>query len=211
MLKYPAPETLTPILRLIDPALQKMFVRGVLNTDRIRKDDAETLAKALAKELNLSGIGEDAKTPTLSPEIERQIAWERVAELITRRVEPAAIATAIRERLHARYDAEEVKQSWVVLIEADVIAFIRTFCQLPYTADGRTDTIARPIMESYVTRLTHEKYAAAYHRVVNSLRNMHKANPTSPTLLNFINLVKWVDAAAAAKLMTDIGMAAPAP
>lgn len=210
MLKYPAPETLLPILRLIDPALQKIFVRGVLHTDRIRKDDAETLAKALAKELNLSGIGEDAKTPTLAPEIERQIAWERVAELITRRVEPAAIATAIRERLHARYDAEEVKQSWVVLIEADVIAFIRAFCQLPYTADGRTDTIARPIMESYVTRLTHEKYAATYHKVVNSLRNMFKANPTSPTLLNFVNLVKWVDAAAASKLMADIGMAAPA-
>lgn len=210
MQRYPAPETLTPILRLIDPALQKIFVRGVLHTDRIRKDDAETLAKALAKELNLSGIGEDAKTPTLAPEIERQIAWERVAELIARRVEPAAIATAIRERLHARYDAEEVKQSWVVLIEADVISFIRAFCQLPYTADGRTDTIARPIMESYVTRLTHEKYAATYHKVVNSLRNMFKANPTSPTLLNFVNLVKWVDAAAANKLMTDIGMAAPA-
>ena len=52
-------------------------------------------------------------------------------------------------------------------------------------ADGRTDSIARPVMETYVTRLTHEKYTAVYHKIVNSLRNMFRAKPDSPTLLNF--------------------------
>ena len=81
------------------------------------------------------------------------------------------------------------------------------FCQLPYLADGRTDPVARAVMETYVTRLTHEKYAATYHKVLNSLKNMFKANAQSPTLLNFIALVKWVDAAAAQKLSGDLGMA----
>ena len=65
-------------------------------------------------------------------------------------------------------------------------------------------------MESYVNRLTHEKYAATYHKVVNSLRNMFKANPESPTLVNFMALVRWVDAEAANKLSADIGMLAHA-
>jgi hypothetical protein len=105
-----------------------------------------------------------------------------------------------------KYEADEIKQSWVTLTEADPISFIRVFCQLPYLPDGTTDPVARAIMETYVTRLTHEKYAATYSRVVNSLKNMYKANPASPTLLNFIALVKWVDPEAANKLGMDIGM-----
>jgi len=63
-------------------------------------------------------------------------------------------------------------------------------------------------LESYVTRLTHEKYAATYAKVLTSLRNMFKAKPDSPMLLNFVALVKWVDAAAAHKLSTEIGLPA---
>ena len=103
-----------------------------------------------------------------------------------------------------------MKQSWVTLIEADPISLIRVFCQLPYLPDGSTDPVARAVMETYVTRLTHEKYAATYNKVMNSLRNMHKANPHSPTPLNFIELVKWVDPAAANKLNADVGMAVAA-
>ena len=90
------------------------------------------------------------------------------------------------------------------------MTFIRTFCQLPYLADGKTDSVARAVMESYVTRLTHEKYAATYKKVVNSLKNMFHANAHSPTLVNFMSLVKWVDADAAKKLSADIGMPATA-
>jgi hypothetical protein len=61
-------------------------------------------------------------------------------------------------------------------------------------------------METYVSRLTHEKYAAAYHKVVNSLKNMHRANPESPTLQTFMALVRWVDPPAANKISLDIGM-----
>lgn len=208
--KPPTPAALAEVLKLINPDLQKLVVKAMVASDRVKRDEADALAKAMARELNLPELAQTTKAAALSPEVERQLAWDKVKDLIGRRSEPAAIATAIRDRLHARYDAEEVKQSWIALIEADVISFIRAFCQLPYLADGSTDTIARPVMEAYVSRLTHEKYAATYTKVVNSLKNMFKAKPDSPTLLNFIALVRWVDAAAANKLSADVGMAVPA-
>jgi hypothetical protein len=205
----PAPPAMAEMLKLLNPDLQRLVVRGLISSDRVRRDEADALAKALAKELNLPELEQVAATPAVTPEVQRQIAWERVKDLIGRRAEPAAIATAIRDRLHVKYDGEEVKESWVALIEADVISFIRAFCHLPYLPDGSTDTIARPVMEAYVSRLMHEKYAATYHKVVTSLKNMFKAKPDSPTLVNFVALVKWVDAAAANKLSADIGMTAP--
>src|SRR5581483_5080415 len=122
------------------------------------------------------------------------------------RTEPGVIASAVRDRLHAKYDADEIKQSWITLTEADPISLIRVFCQLPYLADGRTDPVARAVMETYVSRLMHEKYAAAYSKVLKSLQNMFKANPQSPTLLNFIALVKWLDPEAATRISNDVGM-----
>lgn len=208
--KPPGPAEIATILRLLNPDLQRLVVRSVLGLDRLSREEGEALARALAKELKLPELEQETKAPTISPEVERQLAWERVKDLIGRRAEPAAIATAIRDRLHVKYDAGEVKESWIALIEADVISFIRTFSQLPYLPDGSTDNIARPVMEAYVSRLMHEKYAPTYHKVVTSLKNMFKAKPDSPTLVNFIALVKWVDAAAANKLSSDIGMAAPA-
>jgi len=207
--KPPAPAALTALLRLLPPDAQRLVARGIMASDRMRREEAEALGRALAQELKLTKLEGEGKAATaLTPEVERQLAWDKVKELIERRAEPAAIAGAIRDRLHARYDAEEVKQSWIVLIEADVISLIRTFCHLPYLADGSTDPIARAVMETYVTRLTHPKYAVTYGKVVNSLRNMFKAKPDSPTLLNFVSLVKWVDAEAAHKLSGDIGLAA---
>jgi hypothetical protein len=209
--KPPAPAALTTILRLIPPDAQRLVARGIMASDRMRREEAEALGRTLGQELKITKLeGEVKAAAPLAPEVERQFAWDKVKELIERRAEPAAIASAIRDRLHAHYDAEEVKLSWIILIEADVISLIRTFCQLPYLADGSTDPIARAVMETYVTRLTHEKYAATYHKVVNSLRNMFKAKPDSPTLLNFISLVKWVDAGAAQRLSVDIGLSAAA-
>lgn len=207
--KPPAAAVLLGLLRMFEGDLQKVIVRAVLVTDRLKKDDAEKLAKELAKELKLTGLDLEARaSAAATAETERLIAWEKVKSLITSRSDPGEIAGTIRDRLHAKYDSDEVKQSWVTLIEADPISFIRVFCQLPYLADGRTDPVARAVMETYVTRLTHEKYAATYHKVVNSLKNMFKAKPDSPTLINFVTLVKWVDAAAAQKLATDVGMPA---
>ena len=209
--KPPGTAALTAILRLIQPDAQRLVARGIMASDRMRREEAEALGRTLGQELKLTKLeGEVKAAAPLAPEVERQLAWDKVKELIERRAEPAAIASAIRDRLHAHYDAEEVKLSWIILIEADVISLIRTFCQLPYLADGSTDPIARAVMETYVTRLTHEKYVPTYHKVVNSLRNMFKAKPDSPTLLNFVSLVKWVDAGAAQKLSTDIGLSAAA-
>ena len=56
---------------------------------------------------------------------------------------------------------------------------IRIFCQVPYLASGKTDPIARTVIETYVTRLTHEKYAGTYNKVLNSLKNMFAAKPDS--------------------------------
>jgi hypothetical protein len=207
----PRPETVIPSVRLIKPEMQRLVVFAIMDSDRLRKEEAEALGKAVGKELKVEGLDAPRKgAATLTPEVERQLAWEKIKGLITGRADPTDIASAIRHRLHARYDADEMKQSWITLTEADPISLIRVFCQLPYLADGSTDPVARALMETYVTRLTHEKYAAVYHKVANSLRNMHRANPNSPTLVNFLALVKWVDAEAANKLNADIGTAVAA-
>ena len=207
----PVLANLLAVLKLIHPQMQRHIVKAIRTWDRIRKEEADAVARSLADALGLKGLEQEVLTSSImSDAVERQLAWESVKSLLTQRAEPASVAGAIRQRLHAHYDAEEVKQSWITLIEADVMTFIRTFCQMPYLPDGSTDPIARAVLESYVTRLTHEKYAGIYTKVANSLRNMFKAKPDSPTLMNFLALVKWVDAAAANKLAVDIGMIAPA-
>jgi hypothetical protein len=207
----PGPEALAAVLRLVKPERQRSLVKAILAYDRIRKQEAETLGRAVGAALGLKGIEQEAAAqPALPPEVERQVAWGKIKELIAQRNDPAVIAGAIRDRLRAKYDAEEVKQSWITLIDADAISLIRIFCQLPYCPDGKTDPIAQTVMETYVTRLTHEKYSAAYAKVANSLKNMFKAKPDSPTLLNFMALVKWVSPEAANKLSHDTGVAIPA-
>jgi len=206
--KTPTVAELLPVLRLLHPEMMRPVCRAIMATDRLRKDDAEALGRTLAKELGVKDLEEAVITGTMSPETERQIAWDNIKELINKRAEAGAIAAAIRDRLHVRYDSDELRQSWITLTEADPISLIRIVCQLPYTADGRTDPIARAVLESYVTRLTHEKYAATYAKVVNSLKNMARANLNSPTLQNFLAMVRWVDPAAAGKLSGEIGLAA---
>ena len=88
------------------------------------------------------------------------------------------------------------------------MTFVRVFSLLPYLPDGQTDPIAQAILETYASRLTHEKYAAAYAKVIHALRNLFKVKADSPALVNFITLVKWVDPDSAAKIAKDIGMTA---
>jgi hypothetical protein len=206
--KPPNPELLAAILHMVKPEVQVEVVKTIMTSDRMRKAEAEALGKTLGNSLGLKDVEKHLKAPELSPEADRQLAWSKIKDLIAQRAEPASVAAIIRDRLHAKYDAEELKQSWVTLIDADAISLIRIFCQLPYRADGQTDAIARTVMETYVTRLIHEKYATAYSKVVNSLRNMFKTKPDSPTLLNFLALVKWVHPEAANKICADIGMTA---
>jgi hypothetical protein len=209
--KAPPAQELLPALRLIHPQMQRPVLKAIIAYERLRKPDAEALGKALGDALGFSGVLEEVKAqPALPPEVERQMAWAKIKELIVVRNDPTAIAAAIRERLNAKYDSEEIRQSWITLIEAEPLALIRIFCQIPYRGDGKTDSIARPVLETYVTRLTHEKYAATYKKIVNSLRNMFAAKPDSPTLVNFLALVRWVDAEAANRIAHDIGMAVAA-
>jgi hypothetical protein len=201
----PKPEAVTPIVRLVKPEMQRLVVFGIMDSDRLRKEEAEALGKAVGKELNVAGLDVPRKgAVTLSPEMERQLAWEKIKGMINGRADSQAIATAIRDRIRAKYDADEMKQSWVTLTEAPPITFINVFTHLPYLPDGSTDPVARALMETYVMRLTNEKYAPIYNKIVNSLRIMHRQN--SPTLANFVQLVKWVDANAATKLNADVGM-----
>ena len=206
----PSPQALAAVLRLLRPEVQRLVAKAIMNYDRIPKGNAKALGKALGAELGLTGLEE--KSPgqsALSPEMERKLAWAKIQELITKRTDAAAVASVNRDRLHARYDADEIRQSWITLTEADPMSLIRICCQLPYRADGQTDPIARTVMETYVTRLTHEKYAGTYHKVVNSLRTMFHAKPDSPTLLNFVTLVKWVSPEAATRVCADVGMPDP--
>jgi hypothetical protein len=207
----PSPVSLATVLRLIKPEMQRLMAFAIMDFEKLNKDTAEALGKAVGKELGLTGLNVPRKAAeTVSAEVERQRAWDNIKELVTRRNDPTVVAAAIRDRLHAKYDAEEIRQSWITLIEVEPISLIRIFCQIPYLPDGSTDPIAHTVMETYVSRLTHEKYANTYSRIVTSLRNMFRANANSPTLHSFLSLVKWVDAEAANKLVADVGMQAPA-
>jgi len=199
------------VLRLVPTETQRSVVRHIMTFDRLRREEAEALGAALAKELGLTGLLEQLKAQAqVPPETARQIAWSQIRELIAQRGDPTLVAAAIRERLNAKYDPDELKQSWMTLTEADPLTLIRVFCHLPYRADGHTEAIARPVMETYASRLIHEKYAATYHKVANSLKNMFRAKPDTPTLVNFMALIRWVNPEAANKLCVDIGMPVPA-
>ena len=101
--KPPAPQTLVAYLRLIKPGMQQVVVRAIMASDRIGKADAEALGKAVGKELGLAGLDVPMKAPeSLPPEMERQMAWENIKDLMTKRSDPSAVATAIRDRLHAK-------------------------------------------------------------------------------------------------------------
>lgn len=209
--KPPAAEAVAEILRLLKAPMQKLILRFMLSSDRLRKAEAETLVKAVCAALGLKDLAEEAKVQlSVPPEVEQRMAWERVKDMIARRADAGTVANAIRDRLNAKYDADEIRQSWLALTEADPISLIRIFCQVPYRSDGKTDAIARPVIETYVTRLMHEKYASTYKKVITSLKNMFSAKPDSATLLNFLALVRWVEPAAANRLCADIGMPVPA-
>ena len=205
--KVPKTEALLPTLRLIPREMQIVIVRAIAATERLRREDAENVAKAIARELGLKDLEDRLNAKSIvTPEQERKMAWGNIEEMFSKRAAPHDIAAAIRDRLHAKFDAAELKQSWLTLTGTDPMSFIRIFCLLPYLPDGKTDLTIRPALESYIQRLMHEKYAATYAKVLTTLRNMFKAKADGPVLVNFIALVKWVDAGAAARLAGEIGM-----
>jgi hypothetical protein len=209
--KPPPAAPLAALLRLLPPEVQPMVVKAFISCERLTKEDADALGKALCTELGFKNLVEEVKAqPALPPEVERQMAWAKIKELMTGRTDAVTVAAAMRERLNSKYNADEIRQSWLTLIEAEPLSLIRVFCQLPYKRDGSTDAIARPVLESYVTRLMHEKYAATYRKIVNSLRNLFAAKADSPPLVNFIALVRWVAPDAAERLSRDVGIPAPA-
>ena len=203
--KTPAPDPIVAVLRFLNVDAQKVMVRTILNSERLRREDAEPLAKALIKQLGLpelpTGGGGLSEKTQMSP-------WDIIKELIAQRASPNEITDAVRKQLHAKYDADEVKQSWLILSESDAMSLVRVFCLLPYLPDGQTDPIARAVLESYSNRLTHEKYATTYAKVIGALKNLYKVKADSPALVNFVALVKWVDPASAEKITRDIGMPA---
>ena len=204
----PAPAALAAVFRWFNPHMQQACIRALAATDRLRKEDAEKLAKAVASELGLKDILDRLnEKSTLSPERERQLAWDHIKDLIGTRATPNEVIATIRKRLHGRYDADEVKACWLVLTEADPMVFVRVFCLFPYQPDGTADPLARAILETFVTRLTHEKYATVYTKTIHALKNLFKVKADSPALVNFLSLVKWVDPAAAEKIAKDVGMA----
>jgi hypothetical protein len=208
--KAPPTQAVTAVLRLIKPELQKQIIKAIATSTRIRKNEAEALSLGVGQELGLKDIETELKKPevAVSPELEQRMAWENIKTRLVQRNSPNEITTAIRDRLHAKFDADEVKQSWLALTAAEPMALVRIFCLLPYLPDGQTDPMAQAILESYVSRLTHEKYAETYAKVVHALKNLFKIKADSPALVNFISLVKWVNPEAAARLSQDIGMQA---
>ena len=206
----PKPEALATVLRLFNPEMQASVIRALAVTDRIRKEESEALAKAAARQLGLLEIESRLNEKTLiTPEREHQQAWENIRNLIASRAAPAEIVAAIRKRMGGHYDADEVKSCWLALTDGDPMIFVRIFCLLPYLPSGQTDPLSRAIMETFITRLVHEKYVAIYSKVLGALKNLHKVKADSPALVNFITLAKWVDTEAAKRIVKDIGMATP--
>jgi len=204
--KQPAPAPVAAVLRFLNAEAQKVMVRALLHTDRLRREDGEILARELLRRLGLPELPVRAEAglpanPAGNP-------WEAIKEIIAQRATPNDITNAVRKQLHAKYDSDEVKQSWLALTESDPMTFVRVFSLLPYLPDGQTDPIARAVLESYATRLTHEKYLTTYAGVVGALRKLHKVKADSPALVNFIALVRWVDPASADRIAQDVGMAA---
>ncbi|NGO38988.1 hypothetical protein G4L39_06205 [Limisphaera ngatamarikiensis] len=206
--RTPAVADWLPVLRLVPQERQKMVLRALMGSERLPKEKARALAMELADALGLPPMEVQTPPPTLPPEIERERAWEQIQNLMLHHADPREVAAAIRDRLHAHYDADELRQSWLALSSVDPMTFIRVCSVLPYTSNGKTDPIAHPALQSYVTRLMHEKYAHVYQRVLTSLRQICRLKPDSPTLHNFLAVVRWVDPAAAARLTADIGLPA---
>lgn len=202
--KKPAPGPIATVLRLVPKEAQKVVARAILNSERLHREDAETLARELIKELGLPELPKSA-AGGLSDKAQMG-PWDIIKELIASRASPNEVTEAIRKQLHTKYDADEVRQSWLVLAESDPLSLVRVFCLLPYLPDGQTDPIARAVLESYANRLTHEKYAATYAKVIHALKNLFRVKADSPALINFITLVKWVAPDSAAKIAKDIGM-----
>jgi hypothetical protein len=205
--KIPRAETFVAVLRLLAADRQKVIIRAMINSGKLRKEEAEPLAKAIAKQLGLPEAEITPKTDTTATPNDEN-SWEHIKGMIANRATPNDVTVAIRKRLHAKFDDDEVKQSWLTLAESDPMVFVRVFCLLPYLPDGQTDPVARAVLESYANRLTHEKYAATYARVVHALKNLFKVKADSPALVNFIALVKWVDPESADKIAKDIGVTA---
>ena len=192
-------------LKFLNADGQKAVLRCLINCAKLRREETEPLAKEVAKAI---GLAEQELFPKLEGAAGSGGGWDNIKLLIASRAAPNDITVAIRNRLHAKYDSEEVKQSWLILTESEPMTLVRVFCLLPYLPDGQTDPIARAILESYATRLTHEKYAATYTKVIGALKNLFKVKADSPALINFVALVKWVDPASADKIARDVGMAA---
>jgi hypothetical protein len=204
--KQPATAPIAAVLRFLTPEGQQVMVRALLNTDRLRREDGEILARELLRQLGLPELPTRAEAG--GPEKPAVNPWEAIKEMIAQRATPNDITNAVRKQLHAKYDTDEVKQSWLALTESDPMTFVRVFSLLPYLPDGQTDPVARAVLETYASRLTHEKYLTTYAGVVGALRKLHRVKADSPALINFIALVRWVDPGSADRIAQDVGMAA---
>ena len=204
--KVPSPAAFATVLKFLGPDMQKAVIRGIIHSERLRREESLALGKAVARELGLPDM--TIVTEQKESVVDTKQAWEHVKELIASRAGPNDVAQAVRKRLHEKYDADEVKESWLTLAESEPMLLVRVYCLLPYLPDGQTDPIARAVLESYANRLTHEKYAATYNKVIHALRNLFKVKADSPALVNFVALVKWVDPGSADRIAKDVGMVA---
>ena len=208
-LEKPArPVVFASALKFLNADGQKAVLRHLVNSGRLRREEAEPLAKNCAKEIGLAETELFRKIEGAADGGNSGGGWDNIKLLIASRAAPNDITVAIRNRLHQKYDSDEVKQAWLILTESEPMTLVRVFCLLPYLPDGQTDPIARAVLESFATRLTHEKYSTTYVKVVGALKNLFKVKADSPALVNFVSLVKWVDPASADKIARDVGMPA---
>jgi len=124
-------------------AFQRLEVAAAQTHHDQRRLESAPFFVALSRCHSPEGLEEKPRRRLLCRRDGTSTGVAKIKELIARRTDAASVAEIIRDRLHAKYDTDEIRQSWLTLAEADPMSLIRVFCHLPFRADGRTDPIAR--------------------------------------------------------------------
>ena len=205
--KNPAPGPIVTVLRFLNAEAQKVVVRAILNSERLGREDSERLARELIKEFWVCRSCQPAewRAASLRQNTHESLGHHQGTHRPSRFAKRNHQAPSANSSTPSTTPTKSNKagSSWPNPIRCRSSVY-SACCLICPTA---RPILLRGLFRDVSSRLTHEKYATTYTKVVNALKNLHKVKADSPALLNFIALVRWVDPTSADKLVHDIGMA----
>ena len=117
--KPPPAQALVAVLRLVGPEAQRAIVKALLRFDWIGHDEGDTLA-GVATDLGLQGLVEEVKAQaSVSPEVQCNNNVDKVKQMLAARRRRHHDSRRRPARLNAKYDSDEIRQSWITLTESD--------------------------------------------------------------------------------------------